>query len=552
MILVVGASGIVGQHMRLYQPSGTQAVYTSRDCQLPRDFPLKLQDPIDVEILLDRWTPDVVVNLAGENRPDVVERDPAAYAYINVTAPTLMAQWCRARTRRFLHVSSQAVLGGTYPPYLPLPVTDEVRLVSGDEPVNAYGLQKLAAETNVLEAGGTVARLTFILGIRPFPHVGRANPAETILEALELKREQRQVADRWFSPAFATEAASWLWYLAQRGAPRVVYQVGHPVRKSRADIALNLAWVAGGGPVVPVAHDTAFPAPAWAPRPRDTTFAVALHRGQWDQWIHQTVRSWRRRLDYLDHTDRAVEIGTFIGIPAAEAEQKLRLGFGAMHGEVAKDFRQWNPEDDDRLLAWYRMTQAYIWELTAYHLDPGFNYFGMCEGIISHLKAHGKRRVLCVGDGVGDLSMKCQDAGLQAIYHDLSGSKTSDFAYFRMRRRFGNTGGPEIALSDGWGAPDDGPPDLEEFRLTGTVDAIVALDFFEHMVDVEGWVRRCFEMLKPGGLFLAQNAFHIGNEPGGSLPMHLTRNDRFEKDWDPLMDAIGYVSTGEGNWRRKP
>lgn len=543
LVLIVGAGGIVGQHLRLYQPLGVSAVYTARQKEFPRDYPLKLTSVGDVDILLERWAPSVVINLAGENRPDVVERDPVASAFINVQAPIRMAAWCREWGRSLIHVSTQGVLGGTQPPYHP-----ESDL---EKPVNAYGRQKLEAEAGVLQHGGLVARLTFILGIRPFPLIGRANPLEQILSATG---GQRQVSDRTFSPCFARDAAEELWVLAtQPVGPRVVH-IGLPIPKTRADIAEDVLARAGQPVLVErVLHDESFPTPQWAPRPLDTTFtSPARHRRSWDDGLTEALETWRTRLDYMDQGDRAVEIGMCLGLPVAEVAERLSKGFGYQHGQVAVDFRRINPQTDDELLAWYRGTDAYIWELTAYHLDAGFNYMGMCQGIVEHLKANGKTRVLCVGDGVGDLTMKCKDAGLQPIYHDLAGSKTAAFAQFRMARRYGPTGGPWIALSSYWEAPDDGPAEHPEFALTGTLDAVVALDFFEHMTDVEAWVRRAWDMLKPGGLFLGQNAFGIGNEPGGSLPMHLVRNNRFEKDWDPLMDGIGYVRTGEGNWRRKP
>lgn len=554
MILIVGASGILGQHLRISQPPGESAVYTSRAQSLPKDYPLTLETPDHVDTLLDRWRPDVVINLAGENRPDVVERDPAAYEFINVDVPALMAQWCTLNSRRLIHVSSQAVFGGLRPPYASHVMTPERELILADAPVNAYGRQKLRAEGEVIDRLGTVARLTFILGVRPFPYVGRPNPMEQMIEALEHASPQRQVIDRFFSPAFAPDAARWLWHLSRYQAqPGRVYHIGHPVQKSRFEIAMEMGFWMTHGPdfasdsIRPVHHDESFPAPQWAPRPINTTFADdSLHRGTYEKWLPQTLTSWRRRLNYMDRTDRAVEIATFLGKSPQEVEARLGQGFGAMHTAVRDDFYQTNPQTDEDLLRWYMSTEAYIWELTAYHLDPGFNYLGMCDGITTHLKVHDKSRVLCVGDGVGDLTMRCKDAGLRPVYHDLAGSRTAQFAHFRFQRRYGGDT-PWMENSTGWEAPHAHDLGSEE-----QFDAVIALDFFEHMVDVEGWVRRCWAMLRPGGLFLAQNAFGIGNEPGGSLPMHLTRNNRYEKDWDPLLDSIGFVRTGAGNWRRKP
>ena len=82
-------------------------------------------------------------------------------------------------------------------------------------------------------------------------------------------------------------------------------------------------------------------------------------------------------------------------------------------------------------------------------------------------------------------------------------------------------------------------------------DSIVSLDFLEHCTDVEAWVRAIYAALKPGGWLVAQNAFACGSGPDGAIPQHLARNDRFEKDWDPLLFSLGFTQLCS-NWYQKP
>lgn len=543
MILVLGASGIVGQHLRLAQPENVSVVYTSMRQSLPRDFPLKLRTKQDLEILLERWTPSVVINLTGENRPDVVERNPDDFVFINTLAPLYMAQWCAEHGRRLIHVSTQGVLGGTRAPYS----APTYRMESAG-PVNVYGQQKREAEDHVLNWGGLVARLTFVLGVRPFPHVGRPNPIEQMIDDVVQKRQSRQVYDRTFSVCFARDAAEVLWELARGPHESGVVHVGTPGPMNRFRLAQMVAGGMGGREsdemIEPVQHDVAFP-PPWAQRPLDTTYAAegAVYRRAIYPGLTQTIYDWRRRLDYFDVRDRATEIGTFLGVAVDPAAARLTLGFQANHAKVAESFREFRPDSDARLLEWYRNTDAYIWELTAYHLDQGFNYRGMCQGIIDRLKTTGHPRVLSLGDGVGDFTIQAQEAGLWAVYHDLLGSKTSNFAAFRIARRQFPTA-VEFLLTGGW------EPDFED---RGDYDAVIALDFFEHLTDVEGWARAVYNVLRPGGVFLAQNAFAIGDdEHGGSIPMHLTRNNRFEHDWIPLLNSIGFTPEPNSGWWVKP
>lgn len=241
---------------------------------------------------------------------------------------------------------------------------------------------------------------------------------------------------------------------------------------------------------------------------------------------------------------RAREIAEFLGIPEADAIAKLSRGFGELHNEVTADFRRCNPQTDAELLEWYRTTEAYIWELTAYHLDSGFNYSGMCAGIVKRLSVEcpgGK--FLSLGDGIGDLTLALHemDPNSVAVYHDLAKSKTAGFAWHRFVNQTGDH--QSQRLTDDWS------PRLDWLGLD--YDAIVSLDFLEHVTDLPAWIAAIYAALKPGGLLMAQNAFGCGSGPDGAMPMHLARNDRFVTDWDPFLSSIGFVQESS-NWYRKP
>ena len=224
----------------------------------------------------------------------------------------------------------------------------------------------------------------------------------------------------------------------------------------------------------------------------------------------------------------------------------------SFRNDVSDDFRNFmrqcrsefagKDDGDAELLDWYRRTEAYIWELSAYHEHPGFNYSGMCEGIASRLKNEGVRSVLCLGDGIGDLTLALHRSGIPATYHDLAGSRTASYAAFRFWRQTGEQISQD--LTTGFN-----PPISHEFF--GPFDAVVSLDFLEHVPNVEAWTAFAHSALKPGGLFMAQNAFACGSGADGSMPMHLAVNDRFEKDWDPLLAGLGFVQESS-NWYRKP
>ncbi len=265
---------------------------------------------------------------------------------------------------------------------------------------------------------------------------------------------------------------------------------------------------------------------------------------------------------------RAAEIAAFLGIPEAEAAERLAKGFGYQHQRVNDDFRRCNPRTDEELLGWYRSTTEYIWELSAYHDDPGFNYSGMCGGIITRLKNEGAQHVLCLGDGIGDLTLECRRAGLNAVYHDLSDSRTAAFAEYCNRVVFK----PDFMVleSRGW-VPELKPGLCYDCASRSTsesescdhiaLDAAISLDFLEHVTDVPAWCRAIHAALKPGGLFCAQNAFDCGSGNDGAIPCHLAVNDKYAHAaphtngralWDHLLiEELGFEQLGP-NWYRKP
>ena len=495
-VLILGASGIVGQHMRLCVPDCVQPVWVRRTADPITSGDCKVSQIMAIDA-------DVIVNLWGNSNVDAVERDPWDAVADNITMPEMLAQWCAANGRKFVQVSTQAV--------------HQSPGNNMDQP-NAYGRQKRAAEVSTLENGGIVVRLTFVLGIRPLPHVGRKNPLEAMLEG-----QSPQVADRFFSPLFAWDAAELLWDAVLMAKPAEIRQLGEPIRTTRYDIAKLV-----NADVTACSHHDF---EGLAPRARDTTFLHGSHLRSMYQ-IDQIIE--RAQME-----DRAIELALFFGITLDQAKGKLGEGFGALHNAVADDFRKANPQGDDALLNWYRTTEAYIWELSAYHDDAGFNYTGMCKGIVERLKVEpGCQKVLALGDGIGDLTLALHEGGFDAVYHDLDISRTAAYAAFRHWRKTGTQ--LVTDSSNGWTMP-----------IGCEYDAICSLDFLEHVPNVEEWVCAIFAALKPGGLFCAQNAFACGSGPDGSIPMHLAVNDRFEHDWDPLLTMVGFEQISS-NWYRRP
>lgn len=248
-VVILGAGGIVGQHLMMSEPSDEVVVKYARRTKVDG----KRWWGVDVEdnnMVLDSLSfngvfPDVVVNLAGENRVDVVESNPKAYEAVNVNAPHTLAYQCQNRGIRFIQVSTQGVFSGNDAPYSPYDKTN---------PITEYGRQKASAEHVALQYGATVARLTFVLGARPFQDIGRRNPLEDMLE----KPKQLQVDDRWFSPCFAHDAAKVLWDEILKPKGEQIFHIGHPFGVTRYAVARDLVRGLHGAlqtEVQPISHE---------------------------------------------------------------------------------------------------------------------------------------------------------------------------------------------------------------------------------------------------------------------------------------------------------
>ena len=111
-VIVFGASGIIGQHMRLCCPADISPIYVRRTADALH-IGLDLTDTAAHEAFLDRERPEVIINLAGESNTDAVEREPELHFNLNAYVPGALADWCDVHGAHLVHVSTQAVFSGT-------------------------------------------------------------------------------------------------------------------------------------------------------------------------------------------------------------------------------------------------------------------------------------------------------------------------------------------------------------------------------------------------------------------------------------------------------
>ncbi|MEU6928927.1 SDR family oxidoreductase [Streptomyces sp. NPDC046374] len=154
--VIFGASGLLGRSV-LRAFGGTAVTGTGHSRTGAGLIPVDATSADDVDKLLDRMRPHVVVNCVGERRPEAWAAKPEQARGRNVDAARLIATGAAERGARLIHVSSDYVFDGTQAPYRP----DDA-----PNPLTPYGRWKLEAEAAVRTAcpNSAILRLPVLYG----------------------------------------------------------------------------------------------------------------------------------------------------------------------------------------------------------------------------------------------------------------------------------------------------------------------------------------------------------------------------------------------------
>ena len=147
-VLLLGANGQVGHELRRSLAGLGELTLTTRSGVLEDGIATEVADfdqPESLAALVDRISPDVVVNAAAYTAVDRAEDDVAAAFRANAEAPAQLARACAARDALLVHYSTDYVFDGqSTRPYRPDDAT---------APLGVYGASKLAGEAKIRESG---------------------------------------------------------------------------------------------------------------------------------------------------------------------------------------------------------------------------------------------------------------------------------------------------------------------------------------------------------------------------------------------------------------
>lgn len=146
-ILLTGASGQLGQEL-LPQLEGLGTVTGVDREALPGHEDILQQDlghPAGVEMLLERISPDIIVNAAAYTAVDPAEDNRETAFRLNEALPAQLARWAASSGSLVLHYSTDYVFpGSSNQPYTE---------IDQPAPLNVYGESKLAGEVAVRASG---------------------------------------------------------------------------------------------------------------------------------------------------------------------------------------------------------------------------------------------------------------------------------------------------------------------------------------------------------------------------------------------------------------
>ncbi len=190
-ILLLGANGQVGHELRRSLAGSGESILTTRSGVLEDGIATEVADfdqPESLAALVDRISPDVVVNAAAYTAVDRAEDDVASAFRANAEAPGQLARACAARDVLLMHYSTDYVFDGkSTRPYRPDDATS---------PLGVYGASKLAGEVAIRESGcrHMIFRTAWVYG-----NHGN-NFMRTMLRVGAERDQLRVVADQFGTP----------------------------------------------------------------------------------------------------------------------------------------------------------------------------------------------------------------------------------------------------------------------------------------------------------------------------------------------------------------
>jgi dTDP-4-dehydrorhamnose reductase len=236
-ILVTGSNGLLGQKLTalIGQDKSLKLIATARgESVIPVQgeyYPMDVTASADIESVLSKTKPDVIIHTAAMTNVDHCETQREACWKANVTAVESLVAACEKYNIHLIHVSTDFIFDGSHGPL------DENEKPA---PVNYYGESKLAAEVAVQKSKlkWSILRTVLVYGITN--DMSRSNIVLWVKNNLEQGKTIQVVNDQWRTPTLAEDLAMGC-YLAAKKKATGVYNISGKDFLSPFDIAQKTA-----------------------------------------------------------------------------------------------------------------------------------------------------------------------------------------------------------------------------------------------------------------------------------------------------------------------
>lgn len=193
-IIVTGANGRLGAALvRGWRAAGEDVLGLGR-----AELDLGWEHP-QLRAALSRHECAVLVNCAAQTNVDRCETEEDEAFRLNAEGPTVIADWCRERGVRMIHISTDYVFDGKKTE----PYTEDDPAV----PISIYGASKRAGEAGVLtatEGRALVVRVSWVFG------PDRPSFVDQIIQRATTEDSVAAIADKIAVPTYTIDAASLL------------------------------------------------------------------------------------------------------------------------------------------------------------------------------------------------------------------------------------------------------------------------------------------------------------------------------------------------------
>jgi dTDP-4-dehydrorhamnose reductase len=205
-ILVTGSNGLLGQKLiDLYKnKTEFELIATARGNDRYQEKSgyvyesLDITNETEVQNILAKYKPDVLINTAAMTNVDACETDKEGCDALNITAVKYLVNACNANGVHLVHLSTDFIFDGTHGPLLE---------TEKPNPLSYYGLSKLKGEEEVINNSNSWAILRTVLVYGIVSDMSRSNIVLWAKGALESGKTINVVADQFRTPTLAEDLA---------------------------------------------------------------------------------------------------------------------------------------------------------------------------------------------------------------------------------------------------------------------------------------------------------------------------------------------------------